>query len=122
MMFVLLHPNLDAMNERCEVKVWHRHDRAPQLTLMVDACETVVRLTPEEADTLASQLMFQAQWVRHHTKRQRGQDSPVRHLREAGHPCPFYLERDSSFEIGAQLDVETYGMHLPACRYCWPHA
>jgi hypothetical protein len=107
------------MNDRIEIKVWHRHDRAPQLTLMVDACETVIRLTPEDADELAARLLFMAQFVRHHVKRQRGQDAPVRHLREAGNACPFHLERDVTFPIGETIDLETVGGHLPACGYCW---
>lgn len=109
------------METPTEVKVWHRGNNTPQLTLMVGACETVVRLTPEQADYLASQLMFQAQFVRHQIKRMRGQDAPVRHHREPGSPCPFHVDRDVTFVTGEYMHPDLPGANYPACRACAPH-
>lgn len=109
------------METPTEVKVWHRDGKAPQLTLIVGACENVVRLTPEQADYLASQLMFQAQFVRHQIKRMRGQDAPVRHHREPGSPCPFTMERDVTFLHGEFMHQDLPGATYPACSACAPH-
>jgi len=109
------------MHNRLEVKVWHRKDHTPQLTLMVDACETVIRLTPEEADDLADKLKFLSQFVRHQVKRMRGQDAPARHHREPGSPCPFHVDRDVTFVVGEFMHPDLPGASYLACRSCSPH-
>jgi hypothetical protein len=102
-----------------EVRVWHRANRPPQLTIITGACDSVIRLTPEQADDLAADLLFYAQFVRHHTRRQRGADMPLRHMREDGNPCPFTLPRDVTHRPDT-FHPELMGAHLPPCNYCVP--
>jgi len=104
-------------NTPIEVRCWHRANRPPQLTLITGACDAVIRLTPEQADDLADRLLFYAQFVRHHTKRLRGADMPVRHLIEPGHPCPFTLPRDVTHHRD-EYHADIYGAKLPPCNYC----
>ena len=104
-------------NTPVEVRCWPRANRPPQLTLITGACDAVIRLTPEQADDLADRLLFYAQFVRHHTKRLRGADMPVRHLIEPGHPCQFTLPRDVSHTREA-YHPDLIGANLPACNYC----
>ena len=112
------------MTDRIEVKVWHRAGRAPQLTVMVDACETVIRLTPEDADELADQLKTLAQFVRHHTKRQRGHDSPIVHVAHPGTTCEFTLPNDHTIAIDGQgcVDINSVPATMPRCPQCWHEA
>ena len=103
------------MNSRMEVATWHRGKEVPQIAVMVDA-QTSVSLTPDEADHLAEQLKFHAQFVRHHVRRARGSVGVLVHHRREGIPCPFELPQD--------ILTDADGVHDgpgALCARCFPN-
>lgn len=112
--------NPSHMHVPLEVKVWHRASGVdPQLTLMVNT-ETVIRLSPAEAEQLADRLRWHAQYCVNAVKRARGADIPYRHLRYSEAPCPGTMPGDITFRVGVVYDPATLGQAYHHCELCHP--